>query len=776
MMEPALQSGGEQHSKAAQPDFRALFDILPGLYLVLLPDDPTYTIVAVNLAYARATFVNPDEIVGRGLFEVFPDNQNDPHATGVRNLHASLRRVLATKAPDTMAVQKYDIRGPGAKAGEFEERHWSPVNSPLLGPDGNVQFIVHRIEDVTEFLRLKQVEAEQGRLTDEFRDRADQMEAELFLRSRELARVKQLTRERQLLTLLVENSPEFIAISELDGMPVYANESAMTLVGAASFAEFKQTSLSDRFVPAERAFVQTVALPAARDQGKWHGELHIRHLRTQEIIPVVLDVVRVDEPATAEPTHFAAIARDLRERKRSEEELRESEARFSMAFAEAPIGMVLTTPDGGIVEANQAFLQMLGYTREKLAARDSAHFTHPDDVAPTRAFFASLQKESCTTAILEKRYIHKDGRLVWARAAATMRRDLRGKPMQLIAIVEDITERKQTEARLRESQERLRAIYDGTYEYIGLLAPDGTVLEANRASLEFAGNTREDVLGRPFWDTPWFTPTPGAPEAVRQGVARAAAGEFVRYEATLCRPSGEWATFDISLHPVRNQNGEVILIVPEGRDVTESKVAELRDAFLVRLDDATRPVVDPDEIMESVAHLLGEHLRADRCAYCTAEPDQDAFDIGWDRPAGLLRRGRRTAPAGESAIRRGGHREGSAHGGCTGRLPPGRNRLTRGRAAAQSRAAGGVHVRASAGAAAMASGRGGAIAPGREPLLGIDRESACHACAAGQRAPPATRAESRPHRQLRMAGEGRPDDLDSRARSALWAGRGNLRG
>ena len=100
----------------------------------------------------------------------------------------------------------------------------------------------------------------------------------------------------------------------------------------------------------------------------------------------------------------------------------------------------------------------------------------------------------------------------------------------------DITEQKEAEMRLRESQERLRAIYDGTYEYIGLLAPDGTLLEANRASLEFAGNTREDVVGRPFWDTPWFTATPGAPEAVRQGVARAAAGEFVRFEASAASP------------------------------------------------------------------------------------------------------------------------------------------------------------------------------------------------------------------------------------------------
>ncbi|HYH78346.1 MAG TPA: PAS domain-containing protein [Longimicrobium sp.] len=138
----------------------------------------------------------------------------------------------------------------------------------------------------------------------------------------------------------------------------------------------------------------------------------------------------------------------------------------------------------------------------------------------------------------------------------------------------DVSERVRAEGSLRESEARLRAIYDGTYEYIGLLAPDGTLLDANRASLEFARNTRGDVVGRPFWETPWFTPTPGAPEWVREAVTRAAAGEFVRFEAALRRPSGEMTVFDISFHPVRDEHGRVVLIVPEGRDVTERQRAE----------------------------------------------------------------------------------------------------------------------------------------------------------------------------------------------------------
>ena len=91
------------------PDFRILFQSAPGLYLVLRPD---LTIVAVTDAYLRATMTTRDEILGRGLFEVFPDNPGDPNATGVRNLRASLNRVLQNKVADIMAVQKYDIRRP----------------------------------------------------------------------------------------------------------------------------------------------------------------------------------------------------------------------------------------------------------------------------------------------------------------------------------------------------------------------------------------------------------------------------------------------------------------------------------------------------------------------------------------------------------------------------------------------------------------------------------------------------------------------------------------
>jgi PAS domain S-box-containing protein len=249
------------------------------------------------------------------------------------------------------------------------------------------------------------------------------------------------------------------------------------------------------------------------------------------------------------------------------------EARYGMAFARAPIGMVLLTPDGRVIEVNQAYMDMLGYTRDELVSHDSSFYTHPEDIQATREFFATLRNGEQNSGRFEKRYLRKDGKLVWARATAHIRRDGSRKPVEVIAIVEDITERKRSREQLWASQAQVQAIYDGTYEYIGLLSTDGILLDCNRASLEFAANKREDVIGKPLWETPWFAATPGAPEALREGIARASKGEFVRYEARLRRPSGAAITFDFSLHPVRNERGEVIFLVPEGRDITEQNRA-----------------------------------------------------------------------------------------------------------------------------------------------------------------------------------------------------------
>lgn len=170
--------------KRAQERFRTLFESAPGLYLVLKPD---FTIVAVSDAYARATMTKREEILGRGIFDVFPDNPEDPKTEGVRNLHASLNRVIQNRVVDPMPVQKYDIRRPASEGGGFEERFWSPVNSPVFGPNGELAYIIHQVEDVTEFVQLKRAGLDRLPLNREAELRIEKMETEIFQRTQEVA-------------------------------------------------------------------------------------------------------------------------------------------------------------------------------------------------------------------------------------------------------------------------------------------------------------------------------------------------------------------------------------------------------------------------------------------------------------------------------------------------------------------------------------------------------------------------------------------------------------
>lgn len=175
-----------------EPDYKSIFESAPGLYLVL---NPEMTIVAVSEAYLQATLTKRQDILGRNIFDVFPDNPDDPEASGVANLRASLKRVLKNKGPDSMAVQKYDIRRPESEGGGFEVRYWSPQNSPVFDQHGNILYIIHRVEDVTEFVRLKQQRIEDSKLTEELKRHKEKMEFETYLRAQEIQKANDRLKE-----------------------------------------------------------------------------------------------------------------------------------------------------------------------------------------------------------------------------------------------------------------------------------------------------------------------------------------------------------------------------------------------------------------------------------------------------------------------------------------------------------------------------------------------------------------------------------------------------
>ncbi|CAM5732398.1 PP2C family protein-serine/threonine phosphatase [Kribbella sp. NPDC020789] len=163
-------------------DYEDVYQALPGMVALLTPD---LVFADVNEAYVRGTGRPRESLIGRYVFDVFPESVNAPDAKNSHHLRASLLRVLATGERDTMPLQRYDIESP-EHSGDWQEHYWSPVNCPVLGPDGRIRLILHRVEEVTEFVRARSLGGDTaGRV----------LEAELYTRARELQELNTRLRE-----------------------------------------------------------------------------------------------------------------------------------------------------------------------------------------------------------------------------------------------------------------------------------------------------------------------------------------------------------------------------------------------------------------------------------------------------------------------------------------------------------------------------------------------------------------------------------------------------
>ena len=281
-------------------DFQLFFEESPDVLLVLLPDSPKFTAIAATKARLASTRSTLDQTIGHGLFELFPDNPDDPEAHATRNLRASLERVLATQAADTMAVQKYDIPLPD---GGFEAKYWSPINIPILAADGSVQYILHRAVDVTELARA----SEEG---EELRGKSADMEREVVRRSRELDAANRQLREAN------------EKLNELDA--------AKTAFFSNISHEFR-TPLTLMLGPLEESLADTLLSDAHTTRLRL---AHDNALRSLKLVNALLDFSRLESgrlTGSFAPRDLSAV-------------VREHAGMFQTAFDKAGIGLNLDCP------------------------------------------------------------------------------------------------------------------------------------------------------------------------------------------------------------------------------------------------------------------------------------------------------------------------------------------------------------------------------------------------------------------------------------------------
>jgi PAS domain S-box-containing protein len=387
------------------PDFRALFESAPGLYLVLTPN---LKIVAVSDAYLRATMTERDKIVGRNLFDVFPNNADDPTGTGTRNLRSSLERVCETKTDDVVAAQKYDIRRPDSEGGGFEVRYCNLVNSPVCDPNGELAYIIQCVEDATAFIKLKQHEDEQARRVELLNERSEKMSVEIF----ELA--KQLWDDARRLHSLNDKLAEQAALLDAaydpalvwnldDGEITFCNSAAEQLYGLVHRKAIGR--------PIHEVLGASGGAPdmqsALRKTGCWKGTIT---LKTKDDRQIVVDSRMLAFQANDGVTRILESDRDVTEQKRAEQALRARERRFRQLAEATPVMIWQVTPEGSVNYVNQRLRDYVG--SETMTLADWVEAVHPED-RPRVASFRKSARTARRLCVDEFRVRRYDGNYRW---------------------------------------------------------------------------------------------------------------------------------------------------------------------------------------------------------------------------------------------------------------------------------------------------------------------------------------------------------------------------
>ena len=309
---------------------------------------------------------------------------------------------------------------------------------------------------------------------------------------------------------------------------------------------------------------------------------------------------------------------DITERKRLEDELRESEWRFRTMFEQAAIGIAYTGLDGQLLEVNQRFCDIVGYTREELLQRTFRDITHSGDLEANDAYLQRLLVGDPPTPSLEKRYIHKDGKVIWVNLTVSLMRDPSNEPRSYMSVIEDITARKQVEeeraqllvreqvahTQAMERASQLEAVIEAMADGVFIYDAEARLLQANKTAREiFALDLQPDYSSR------------GVRERVSQTEIRNEQGELIPEEewpmlrilqgevfkgtnpldVMIRALDGRDVRLSISGAPVDDSEGRIIGGVLIVRDVTERRQLE------IALSEANRRM---DEFLGVASHEL----------------------------------------------------------------------------------------------------------------------------------------------------------------------------
>jgi PAS domain S-box-containing protein len=394
----------------------------------------------------------------------------------------------------------------------------------------------------------------------------------------------ELQRQQAILRAILDGMQGGVIVCDGDGKIVLSNPSARRMLHAEELAPMidqqfesftiyragetaapplSQDTLKSLLRGELSSPTELFVIPPGAGEGRWWS-LSTRPLRPD--IPGFVGVV--------------ILLRDVTRYRQAEDALRASEERFRSAFDDAPIGMALVDLDGGWLKVNQSVCQITGYSEAELLATSFQALTHPDDLGTDLAYVDQLISGTIRSFQMEKRYIHKQGHVVWALLNASLIRDAQGRPWYFISQIQDITQRKLTETALEESQRFAKSIVETTPDIVYVF--DVVVLRnvyANRQLLHVLGYTPEQAaaIARDEQSLQKLVHPDDLPRFFEQleRLKQSRDGEVIESEYRVRRADDRWRWFysrDVVF--LRDHSGAVLQMLGIAQDITDRKQAQ----------------------------------------------------------------------------------------------------------------------------------------------------------------------------------------------------------
>ena len=426
-----------------------------------------------------------------------------------------------------------------------------------------------------------------------------------------------------ILETFIEATDDLMTVVDRDARFVYANPSARRVFGLEPEACHGRSAW-DFCHPADRgrtraAFEAWITEHGRKSYTFWNRQVSldgtVRHMHWR-IHPHCDD--------DGKPRFLASIARDITALKEAEREHVRAETRLHALFSGMLDAVITIDSVGTIQDASNSVLGVLGYGVDELVG-ENIKILMPEPHRSQHDDYLARYRETGQTWILNStrsfEVLRKDGTPIDIELSVS-RIDIPGEVQPLFCgSFRDVTDRKAAERALAESEQRFRAIFHHEFQHVALLRPDGVLLEVNDTAVEATGFARDEVVGAPLWEAPWWRRDEAGAGGLRGAVARASQGELVRFDAEIRTAGGELLTVDFSLKPVHGESGDVTRLIAEARDITELKRAQERETAMLRslatlgesasilAHEIKNPITAVNLALRAVADQLGEDHR-----------------------------------------------------------------------------------------------------------------------------------------------------------------------